>query len=95
MLYINLIRIQTSSSGVVRVKQKSKSKSFGTRSLSLFLTACSPLFTIAKAATSRPKQSKKTTTDEMEVDDIEMTPLEGMSHLLILFRHVNFVESTG
>jgi hypothetical protein len=48
----------------------------------------------AKAATSRPKQSKKTTTDEMELDGVEMVSLEGMWRLLILSCRIEFVKST-
>ncbi|KAJ7899190.1 hypothetical protein B0H14DRAFT_3424023 [Mycena olivaceomarginata] len=48
---------KTSSSGVVRVTQKSKAKS------------------LAKAVKSRPKRSKTTTTDDMDLDGIEMASL--------------------
>jgi hypothetical protein len=47
----------------------------------------------AKAATSRPKQSKTTTTDEMELDGVELVLLEGMWRLLILSCCVDFVKS--
>ncbi|KAJ7303125.1 hypothetical protein DFH08DRAFT_945370 [Mycena albidolilacea] len=51
-LIILMAEAKTSSSGVVRVNQKTK------------------------ATTSRPKQSKTTTTDEMELDGVEMVSLE-------------------
>ncbi|KAJ6622393.1 hypothetical protein B0H10DRAFT_903650 [Mycena sp. CBHHK59/15] len=57
-LAILMAEAKTSSSGVVRVTQKSKSKS------------------LAKVATGRPKQSKKMTADEMELDGVEMISLE-------------------
>jgi hypothetical protein len=47
----------------------------------------------AKAATSRLKQSKTTTTDEMELDGVEMVSLEGMWCLLILSCRVDFAKS--
>ncbi|KAJ7818593.1 hypothetical protein B0H14DRAFT_2601169 [Mycena olivaceomarginata] len=75
-LAILMAEAKTSSSGVCSCKPEEQVKITRYPSLSLFPIAYSPLFVTAKATTSRPKQSKTTTTDEMELDGVEMVSLE-------------------
>ncbi|KAJ6607632.1 hypothetical protein B0H10DRAFT_2305409 [Mycena sp. CBHHK59/15] len=72
-LTILMAEMKTSSSGVVRVTQKSKAKSLGITPLSSIPYRRSRAFIAAKDAAARNKAPKKRSIDERELDGIQMS----------------------
>ncbi|KAJ7871003.1 hypothetical protein B0H14DRAFT_2571056 [Mycena olivaceomarginata] len=75
-LAIFMAEPKTTSSGVVRGKPEEQVKITRYSSLSLFPIAYSPLFGQLKPPRAGPSSQKKTTTDEKELDGVEMVSLE-------------------